>query len=174
VLYGALDDYNFSRGHLVKFDSRGKLGAAYTFGWDSTPAIYEHDHTYSVILKDNHYQTGGPFYITQLSKDLVPEWQFQDKTTQACGRQPDGTIKCTDEPHPDGFEWCVNAPAVDAKGTVFANSEDGNVYQIAQGGILKTQTFLNQALGAAYTPISLDPTGRAFVLNNGELTVFGR
>ena len=173
VMYGALDDYNFGRGHLVRFDPRGRLTGTYTFGWDSTPAIYEHDHTYSVILKDNHYFTDGPYYITQLSKDLVPEWQFQDKTTQACGRQPDGTIKCTDEPHPNGFEWCVNAPAVDAKGNVFANSEDGNVYQIGQGGILKTQTFLNQALGAAYTPISLDPAGRVYVLNNGELTVFG-
>jgi hypothetical protein len=37
----------------------------------------------------------------------------------------------------------------------------------------KTQTFLNQALGAAYTPISLDPSGRVYTLNNGELTILG-
>jgi len=57
---------------------------------------------------------------------------------------------------------------------VYVNAEDGFVYQIGQGGVLKTQTFLNQALGAAYTPISLDPRGRIYTLNNGELTVFGR
>jgi len=39
--------------------------------------------------------------------------------------------------------------------------------------VQKTQTFLNGALGAAYTPISLDPSGRIYTLNNGELTVFG-
>ena len=68
----------------------------------------------------------------------------------------------------------VLAAAVDAFGNVFANSEDGRVYQIGQGGVLKTQTFLNQALGAAYTPVALDPAGRVYALNNGELTVFGR
>jgi len=35
-------------------------------------------------------------------------------------RQPDGTLVCSDtspdgEEHPNGFEWCVNAPAVDAR-----------------------------------------------------------
>jgi hypothetical protein len=57
---------------------------------------------------------------------------------------------------------------------VYANAEDGYVYQIGQGGVLKTQTFLNQALGAAYTPVALDPAGRVYALNNGELTVFGQ
>jgi len=174
VVYGAQDNYNRSRGHLVKLGPSGEPAGTYTFGWDTTPALYLHDSTYSIVLKDNHYGGGGPFFITQLSKDLVPEWRFQDTTTQACVRQPDGTSLCSDEPHPNGFEWCVNAPAVDANGDVFANSEDGNVYQIGQGGVLKTQTFLNQALGAAYTPIALDPSGRVYALNNGELSVLGR
>lgn len=175
VMYGTLDDYNFARGHLVKLDRDGQLASTYTFGWDSTPAVYQHDGTYSIVIKDNHYLSGGPFYVTQLSNDLQIEWRFQNTTTQACVRQPDGTLQCDDgSAHPDGFEWCVNAPAVDARGDVFANSEDGRVYQIGQGGVLKTQTFLNQALGAAYTPVSLDPAGRVYALNNGELTVFGR
>ena len=131
------------------------------------------------MIKDNHYFTAGPFFITQLSKDLQVEWQFQNPSTQACVRQPDGTLQCSDttaegEAHPNGFEWCVNAPAVDAGGNVYANAEDGYVYQLGQGGVLKTQTFLNQALGAAYTPIALDPSGRVYALNNGELTVLGR
>jgi hypothetical protein len=179
VLYGALDSYNFSRGHLVKLDANGHFTGAYSFGWDSTPAVYEHDGTYSIVIKDNHYLSIGPFYLTQLSRDLQVEWQFRNATTQACVRQPDGSLQCTDttadgETHENGFEWCVNAPAVDSRGNVFANAEDGYVYQIGQGGVLKTQTFLNQALGAAYTPIALDPSGRVYVLNNGELTVFGR
>jgi hypothetical protein len=179
VLYGALDDYNFHRGHLVKLGRSGQLAGTYTFGWDSTPAIYQHDGTYSIVIKDNHYDTEGPFYLIQLSKDLAIEWKFQNTTTQACVRQPDGTLQCSDttpdgETHANGFEWCVNAPAVDARGIVYANAEDGYVYQIGQGGVLKTQTFLNQALGAAYTPVALDPAGRVYALNNGELTVFGQ
>jgi hypothetical protein len=172
VLYGAFDAYNFVRGHLVKLDRDGRSVGTYPFGWDTTPAIYQHDGSYSIVIKDNHYFSGGPFYITQLSKDLQPEWQFQNTSTQACVRQPDGTLACTDV-GPGGFEWCVNAPAVDAEGNVYANAEDGFVYQIGQGGQLKRQTFLDQALGAAYTPISLDPGGRVFALNNGELTVLG-
>jgi hypothetical protein len=179
VLYGALDDYNFSRGHTVRLDKHGALAASYTFGWDSTPAIYQHDGTYSIVVKDNHYSSDGPFYISQLSKDFQIEWQFQNTSTQACVRQPDGTLSCSDttpdgQTHPGGFEWCVNAPAVDSRGNVYANAEDGYVYQIAQGGALKAQTFLNQALGAAYTPIAIDPKGRIYALNNGELTVFGK
>jgi hypothetical protein len=179
VLYGALDNYNFARGHLVKLDKDGHFAGTYPFGWDTTPAVYQHDGTYSIVLKDNHYFTAGPFLVSQLSKDLQVEWQFQNTSTQACTRLPDGTLQCSDttpdgEEHPNGFEWCVNAPAVDARGNVYANAEDGFVYQIGQGGVLKTQTFLNQALGAAYTPISLDPAGRVFALNNGELTVLGR
>jgi hypothetical protein len=179
VMYGADDNYNFSRGHLVKLDRNGALSGTYTFGWDSTPAIYRHDDTYSIVIKDNHYETDGPFNITQLSKDLQVEWTFQNTSTQACVRQPDGTLQCSDTTpdgleHPNGFEWCVNAPAVDARGNVYVNAEDGFVYEIGQGGVLKAQTFLNQALGAAYTPIALDPAGRVYALNNGELTVLGR
>jgi hypothetical protein len=179
VIYGADDSYNFGRGHLVKLDRNGAFRGTFSFGWDSTPAVYEHDGTYSIVIKDNHYLAPGPFNITQLSKDLEIEWSFANKSTQACARQPDGTLTCSDttadgQTHPDGFEWCVNAPAVDAHGNVFANAEDGFVYQIGQGGVLETQTFLNQALGAAYTPIALDPAGRVYALNNGELTVLGR
>jgi hypothetical protein len=179
VVYGALDNYNFARGHLVKLDANGQPAGTYTFGWDTTPAIYTHDGSYSIVMKDNHYNSSGPFNVTQLSKDLVPEWSYQNPSTQACVRRTDGVLVCSDtspdgETHAGGFEWCVNAPAVDAQGNVFANAEDGFVYQIGQGGVLKSQTFLNQALGAAYTPISFDKGGRIFALNNGEMTVLGQ
>jgi outer membrane protein assembly factor BamB len=133
------------------------------------------------VIKDNHYQTRGlycssslspicqslpegPYFITQLSANLTVEWQFQSTST--------------DSQHPNGFEWCVNAPAVDSNGIVYANSEDGNVYTIAQGhtGIFSTpaqKMFLKQAIGAAYTPISIGPDGKVYSQNDGHLFVVG-
>src|SRR5262249_49319486 len=58
LLYGALTFYDFTRGHLVKFSAGGQFLGSYSFGWDSTPAIYQHDATYSIVIKDNEY--GGP------------------------------------------------------------------------------------------------------------------
>src|SRR4029077_1002637 len=83
----------------------------------------------------------GPYYITQLDANLNVEWQFQNTTT--------------DSTHTNGYEWCVNAPAVDSNGVVYVNSEDGNVYSIPQGNIgvfatPKQSIFLKQAIGAAY------------------------
>src|ERR1700685_22907 len=81
VLYGALDNYNYSRGHLFHFDATGKFLNSFTFGWDDTPAVYAHGGTFSIVTKDNHYQASsycgfnndacrprgeGPYYITQL------------------------------------------------------------------------------------------------------------
>lgn len=171
VLYGAYTRYNYDRGHLFKFSPNGAFVGAYDFGWDITPAVYPHDGTYSVILKDNHYDAGsycgledvcptkapGPYYITQLSADLKPEWSYQNTNTVLN--------------HPGGFEWCINAPAVDAAGKVYANSEDGHLYVIEQGGRLDSQLFLNLAIGAAYTPLSLGPGGEIYTQNDGRLFV---
>jgi outer membrane protein assembly factor BamB len=151
ILYGAAS-LNTDRGVLVKFDSGGHFVTTYDFGWDETPAIYAHDGTYSVILKDNNYDTNGPFYMTQLSANLVPEWKYRV---------------------PSNREWCTNAPAVDANGTVYANSEDGNVYVINQGGTLKGKIFLRKALGAAYTPIAIGRDGKIYTENDGDMFVIG-
>jgi hypothetical protein len=59
VLYGAFTRYNYGRGHLFRFSSAGKFMSAYDFGWDITPAIYEHDGAWSVIVKDNFYPVGS-------------------------------------------------------------------------------------------------------------------
>jgi hypothetical protein len=175
VIYGAVDDY-WGQGKLVKLDARGNFIGTYTFGWDSTPAIYRHDGTYSIILKDNIYNSFGPYYITQLDRDLHVEWQYRNTSTESCTRDADGTITCVDatDENPDGFEWCINAPAVDANGTVYATSEDGNFYAIDQGGTLRAKVFIDIAEGAAYTPLSLDGDGRIYALQNGQLTVLGR
>jgi len=180
VLYGTWALYNAQRGFLFKFDAAGNFAGAFDFGWDSSPAIYQHDGTYSIVMKDNHYDTGlycadkyggvcqklppGPYYITQLDADLNIEWQFQNTTIDAG--------------HPNGYEWCINAPAIDSAGTVFVNSEDGNVYSLAQGQsgtftVPSQQHFLKSALDAAYTPLSIGPDGKIYAQNDGHLFVIG-
>jgi hypothetical protein len=221
VFFGAWGRYNVSRGHSFKLSgSTGAILATYDFGWDDTQAVYQHDGTYSIVMKDNHYDeeegfycntlvdpaTGnfiptvsrggdptivsnvvcdytaipaGPFYITQLNSNLSPEWKFKSSETRNCHRNPDGSITCVnDGRHPNGFEWCINAPAVDGNGSVYVESEDGNVYVLDQGnsGIFTTpkfKFFTNLAVGAAYTPFSLDPAGRLYAQNNGHLFVLG-
>jgi outer membrane protein assembly factor BamB len=121
----------------------------------------------------------GPFYITQLNSNLVPEWKFQGIENRVCSRNLDGTITCVnDGSHPFGFEWCINAPAVDGRGNVYVASEDGNVYVLDQGhsGVFTTpkfKFFTNLAIGAAYTPFSIDARGRLYAQNNGHLFVIG-
>jgi outer membrane protein assembly factor BamB len=100
-------------------------------------------------------------------------WSFPSTNTRTCVRGGDGSISCLDD-HPHGFEWCINAPAVDRDGTVYANSEDGNTYAITPDGKLRDSVFLDRAIGAAYTPIALDHAGRVFALNAGRLAVLGQ
>jgi hypothetical protein len=186
ILFGAYTRYNYARGHLFQFSAQGNFLAAYDFGWDTTPAVYSHDGTYSVILKDNHYDVGtycddasacptappGPYLITQLDSNLRMEWSWQNTNTMSCSRASDGSLACASD-HPGGFEWCVNAPAADASGAVYANSEDGNLYVIGQGGALRANLFLDLALGAAYTPISIGADGLIYAQNAGHLFVLG-
>jgi hypothetical protein len=151
VLYGVLGGGE-ARGYMLKFSSTGQYLASFNFGWDDTPAIYIHDGTYSVVTKDNHYESRGPYYITQLNSSLAIEWRYKSV---------------------DNYEWCVNAPAVDANGTVYADSEDGKVYVINQGGTLKGSLFLESAVGAAYTPIAIGRDGKIYTENDGDMFVVG-
>jgi outer membrane protein assembly factor BamB len=172
ILYGAHTKYNGGRGHLMKFSAQGQFLAAFDFGWDSTPAVYRHDGTYSIITKDNHYD--GTFYITQLDPDLKPDWKFENTNTLACRRNADGTLSCVDTG--STFEWCINAPAVDKNGVVYVQSEDGNLYTIGQGHsgeftIPLHSIFERLALGAAYTPLSLGTDGTIYSENAGHLLV---
>ena len=180
IYYGAYTRYNFSQGHTMRFSPTGQFLYAYKFGWDVTPAIWEHDGTFSLITKENRYVGFGGrmpgdeegYYITQLSPDLNVEWQFKGTNTLTCARQEDGSLDCLDN-RPEGFEWCVNALAVDSRGVVYVNSEDGNLYAINQGGTLRERIFLQLTLGAAYTPLSLGADGRVYTQNAGILFAVG-
>jgi hypothetical protein len=121
--------------------------------------------------------TPGPYYITQLDPNLNIEWQFQNTNTESCQRNANGGLTCTST-NPNGFEWCINMPAVDVNGNVYATSEDGNLYVLPQGnsGIFtapKQNLFLNLAVGAAYTPLSVGPDGKLYTQNDGHLFVVG-
>jgi hypothetical protein len=193
VIYGSQTRYNYAQGHMLRYSSTGQFVAAYPFGWDITPAIYEHDGTYSIITKENRYNIGSycnlpevcppdrngltpndpeAYFITQLNPNMQVEWQYKNTNTQSCVRNPDNSISCVDD-KPFSFEWCVNGVAVDANGVVFANSEDGNLYAINQGGTLNTRLFLKIALLSAYTPTSIGGDGKIYVQQNGELFVAG-
>ena len=180
VLFGATDNYNYSRGHLFHFDAQGHFLNAYGFGWDSTAGAFQHDGTYSIVVKDNHYSVpaycfynnpvctsvqDGPYLVSQLDANLQVEWSFKNTTI--------------DSQHPNGYEWCVNAPVIDANGLVYITSEDGSIYSVAQGhhGIFtqwQQKIFLLEALGAAYTPLSIGPDGKVYSQNDGHLFVVGQ
>lgn len=182
VLYGSYTRYNFARGHLLKFRaSDGAFQAEYEFGWDSTPPVTP--DSASTVIKDNHYDVGsycndstfcptapkGPYYMTQLSTangpvvsgvaTLTPQWKFQNTSTDAT--------------HNNGFEWCINATAIDSNRIIYANSEDGSIYAIygvgPNAGTLRDSHFLRQAIGAAYTPLSIAADGRIYTENDGHM-----
>jgi hypothetical protein len=195
ILYGAYSRYNYAQGHMMRFSASGQFLGAFGFGWDTTPGIYEHDGTYSIVIKNNHYselgsycnvaafcpedrsatnpQSPEEFFITQLRPDMSIEWSFKNTNTLSCSRAADGSVSCVDD-HPHSFEWCVNALVIDRQGTVFANSEDGNLFAISQGGLLKQKIFQQLALGAAYTPTSLGGDGKIYTQNAGHLFVVSR
>lgn len=179
VLYGAYTSYNDVRGHLFKFSHDGKLQATYDYGWDYTPAVWQHGNTYSIVVKDNHYVYDdmgtplGPYYITQLDPNLKIEWQYKNTNTDSCKYNASGQLECVTD-HPNGFEWCINAPAIDENGTVYAGGEDGVVYAIGQGGVDEGHLFLSMSLGASYTPLSIDHAGRLYTQNDGKMVVVGR
>ena len=188
VFYGAFTQYNYGEGHMMHFAPDGTYLGAYQFGWDITPAIYPHGGTYSLITKENRYVDAGTYcgdagqcppgrpeayFITSLSPSLaVVEWQFKSTNTQSCQRNSNGSLSCVSD-HPNGFEWCVNAPAVDAVGRTYVNSEDGFLYAIDSTGHQVGSLFLQLALGAAYTPLSIDARGRVYTQNYGVLFAVG-
>jgi hypothetical protein len=180
VVFGATDNYNYGRGHLFHFDTQGNFVNSYTFGWDTTAGVYQHDGTFSLLVKDNHYpgsaycsfdnpvctpRPAGPYYVSQLDANLNVQWSFQNTTF--------------DPFHPDGYEWCVNAPVIDENGVVYITSEDGHIYSVPQGhhGVFtqwQQRIFLKEALGAAYTPLSIGPDGKVYSQNDGNLFVVGQ
>jgi hypothetical protein len=193
ILYGSYTAYNYLQGHLLRYSSTGQFLNSFHFGWDDTPAIRTHGSTYSIITKDNHYGVGSycgnpavcppdrtasnpgypeAYFVTSLTPNLTVEWMFQNTNTLSCTRNPDNSVTCVSD-HPNGFEWCVNAPAIDSNGVTYANSEDGNLFALNSDGTLKQKIFQQLAIGAAYTPASIGGDGKLYSQNDGHLYVVG-
>jgi len=195
VLFGVWNRYNYAQGHLMHFDAGGNYLGAFGFGWDTTPAIYAHGAAWSAVTKNNHYGGIGSYcddptacppdraannpaspeqyFVTQIDAGMNIEWSFQSTNTNSCTRNADGSLTCVPD-HPAGFEWCVNSPAIDSNGVVYANSEDGNLFAIGQGGAVIQDIFQQLALGAAYTPASIGGDGKIYSQNDGHLFVVGK
>jgi len=194
VYYGAYTRYNYAQGHMMRFSSAGWYLGAYHFGWDITPGILQTSTGYDLAMKENHYGEVGSYcndntvcppdrnatdpsypeeyFISAVKADLSgADWMWKNTNTQSCSRHADGSVTCVSD-HPSSFEWCVNAPAIDRTGTVYANSEDGWLYAI-RGGHLRARLFLQLAIGAAYTPLSVGPDGKIYAENFGDLFAVG-
>jgi hypothetical protein len=75
------------------------------------------------------------------------EWSHPDTETRTCQRNPGGTV--------------------------YGISEDGNLYVIDNHRRQREKVFLSKTVAAFYTPVSIDPRGRVYAQNNGELYVVG-
>jgi hypothetical protein len=105
-------------------------------------------------------------------KLMSVNWSFQNTNTQSCSRAADGSVTCVSD-HPNSFEWCVNAFAIDKNGVAIANSEDGFLFALNPDGTLRKKIFQQLALGAAYTPTSIGADGKVYSQNAGHLFVAG-
>ena len=79
--------------------------------------------------------------MTQLSPNMQIEWQFKNTTT--------------DSTHPDGFEWCINAPAIDVSGKV----------------IMPGLVILLQAAVAALVNAGIDDAWAALIVGGGIVVI---
>lgn len=170
ILYGAFTSYNDSEGHLMHFTAAGAYLGAYPFGWDTTPAVWQHNGTFSIVTKHNTYgfdlRPDPGEFVVQLDPNLTKQWEYRNPSKLVCFED-----ECDQEEA--GFEWCVNATAIDANGTVYANAEDGILYAIGQGGVLLDKLTLAGPRGAAYTPLAIDAQGRVYAQTGGHLFAAG-
>jgi hypothetical protein len=170
ILYGAYTSYNDSEGHLMHFSAAGAYLGAYPFGWDTTPAVWQHNGTFSIVTKHNTYgfdlRPDPGEFVVQLDSNLNKQWEYRNPSRLVCFQGD-----CVEEEV--GFEWCVNATAIDANGTVYANAEDGILYAIGQGGVLLDKIAIAGPRGAAYTSLAIDVQGRVYAQTGGHLFAVG-
>ena len=174
ILYAAKTVYNEGSGHLFKFGPDGSALATYDAGFDLTPAVFAHDGDYSIVLKQNAFGQGATdYYLVSVDENLEEEWEFDQYEHEEL---PEGT-RTAPSPASTTIQTASNgastSPPSTRAGITYANSDDGFVYAIDRSGELHDSIFLNVALGAAYTPVSIGPDGRIYAQNSGHLIAVG-
>lgn len=171
VYYGGVNTNGLSRGYVYAFNPDGQFYGYYDFGWDITPATYEKGDRTFIVLKDNHYDgfQQGPYFLTTLDADTL---DGDRKMTVACQWE----LRRGER----GYEWCINAPAIDQNATIYGNGEDGYLYAL-QGMFpdpgqqcAPVVTSLTMSWGGedAYTADALDD-GVVYAIGHGKLYAVG-
>jgi len=176
---------NDDRGWLLHFSAN--LSTEKTpgeFGWDDTASIvpasmvpsYHGTSTYLLMTKYNDYVELGGDGLNQLAildpgateTDPVTGIPVMQEVLTIAGPTPDG-------PPPIVKEWCINSAAIDpAAKSVFAGSEDGNLYRWDLTTNELTQSIvLTPGLGEAYTPTVIGPDGKVYAIANATLFSVG-
>jgi PhoPQ-activated pathogenicity-related protein len=201
VFYGTFaNPFNGSRGFMLHFS--GDLSTEYTpgaFGWDDTASIvpasmvpsYHGTSSYLIMTKYNNYTSAevGPSggdgvnliavldpYATQADtrNDGDPNLQVMREVLTIAGPTPD-TQFLGQTPNAVR-EWCINTAVVDpGTDSVYANSEDGNLYRWNLATNTLSQVVnLTPGLGEAYTPTMIGPDGTVYAINDATLFAVGR
>lgn len=147
ILYGIYSGgYDTNRGHLLHFSETGAAKGLFDYGWDSTPAIWTHDGTFSVVMDDNHFSpvTGdgtGPGLDARVAR-LSPALAIQNETTVP----PNADAVAND--------FMDGQAAIDVSGNAYVLNATGMVYKISSAGALVGSLDLGvsvEALGSEFS-----------------------
>jgi hypothetical protein len=191
VQSGTAPDYHNGRGWLLHFNATlAVTGVAGSFGWDDTASVapvsmvppYKGTSKYLLMTKyNNYYDTGTGNGHNEIAI-LDPHTAQLDEYSTTRVRVMKEVFTIAGPTHfPNGepgqvYEWCINTAAVDpATDSVFAPSEDGNLYRWN----LKTNRFsqhilLNAPRGEAYTPTIVGPDGTVYAINDATFYAVGQ
>ena len=137
--------------------------------------------TYSIVTKDNHYGGLGSYcdercFCPRPTASIPP---IPRRTSSRSSTPPCTSSGASEHEHAELPARCGRKRDLRQRtparvrvvrervrhrrnGVVYANSEDGNLYAISQGGTLKQEIFQQLAIGAAYTPTSIGTDGRIY------------
>ena len=182
VLDGVYTRYNYARGHMFCFDASGNFMAAYDFGWNSTPAIHAHDGTYSIVIKDNHYDAGA--YCNSDPSSAVSQLVLRHTTEGSVlhdASEPGHAGRMAVQEHDHRWNARERLRVVHQRTSCrFARSSvckqrGWEPVRDCPGRDAALYTFLNQAIrGRRYTPLSLGPDGTIYTENDGILFAVGK
>ena len=193
VYFGVWDGN--SRGFLLHFSADLKtVKIPSGFGWDITPSIvptnlvpwYTGPSAYLLVSKYNYYAGFGDGDGVNRLALLDPNAAQSDPHPLEAGlrdmRIVRSMIGCTPDMEYWGTtypaavrEWCVNTLAVNpASGSVFAASEDGNLYRwnLALNSLTEVVS-LGPAASDPYVPNAIGPDGTVHALNSGRALAVG-